>query len=101
MTTITPEGPVPKRRRIALIAHDHKKDDMIAFGNALAAEDISADVDGNGVVDDKGDVEAFVNAFCVAALKSNERSIIPSGKLRNTTAPGQLGSVSGSGHSFV
>ncbi|MHA6907246.1 methylglyoxal synthase [Ralstonia pseudosolanacearum] len=37
MTTITPEGPVPKRRRIALIAHDHKKDDMIAFAQTHKA----------------------------------------------------------------
>ncbi|AST32671.2 MULTISPECIES: methylglyoxal synthase [Ralstonia solanacearum species complex] len=37
MTTITPEGPLPKRRRIALIAHDHKKDDMIAFAQTHRA----------------------------------------------------------------
>ncbi|WP_247306347.1 methylglyoxal synthase [Ralstonia pseudosolanacearum] len=37
MTTITPEGPVPKRRRVALIAHDHKKDDMIAFAQTHKA----------------------------------------------------------------
>lgn len=37
MTTITPEGTAPKRRRIALIAHDHKKDDMIAFAQTHKA----------------------------------------------------------------
>jgi methylglyoxal synthase len=35
MTTVlpktAPESAPPKRRRIALIAHDHKKDDMVAF----------------------------------------------------------------------
>ena len=36
MTTITPEGAV-KKRRIALIAHDHKKDDMIAFAQTHQA----------------------------------------------------------------
>jgi methylglyoxal synthase len=31
MTTNTPESTSLKRRRVALIAHDHKKDDMVAF----------------------------------------------------------------------
>ncbi len=39
MTTITPEGAAPasRKRRIALIAHDHKKDDMIAFAQTHQA----------------------------------------------------------------
>jgi methylglyoxal synthase len=39
MTAITPEGAAPasRKRRIALIAHDHKKDDMIAFAQTHQA----------------------------------------------------------------
>ena len=36
MTTLTPEG-TAKKRRIALIAHDHKKDDMVAFAQTHQA----------------------------------------------------------------
>jgi len=36
MTTLTPEGAV-RKRRVALIAHDHKKDDMVAFAQTHQA----------------------------------------------------------------
>lgn len=37
MTTTTPETAPQRRRRIALIAHDHKKDDMVAFAQTHRA----------------------------------------------------------------
>ena len=75
MTTLTPATPesAVRKRRVALIAHDHKKDDMVAFAQTHQAFLSQCDLLATGTTGGRLEKEVGLTGICVTKLDGTAR----------------------------